>query len=60
MNRFPRAVWSVATFAVGAFGFVRQVLMTGPERPFLLVACLMLMGLPIGQYLDLMRGKRDS
>lgn len=57
-NKLPRAVWSLSTFALGAYGFIRQVTATGQERPFLLAACLMLMGFPIAQYLDLMR-RRD-
>jgi hypothetical protein len=33
-------------FALGAFGFVHEVLVSGLERPFVLTACMALMGLP--------------
>lgn len=60
MNKLPRAAASVATFGLGAFGFVHQVLSQGAEKPYLLVACLLMMGLPIAQYLDLLRRRGDS
>ncbi len=33
-------------FLIGALGFFHEVLLTGQERPFLITACLALMGLP--------------
>ena len=34
-------------FVLGAFGFIHEILTVGIERPFILTACLALMGLPV-------------
>lgn len=45
-------MWKLVTrdatmFALGALGFAHEILTVGVERPFILTACLALMGLPV-------------
>jgi hypothetical protein len=42
----PQGLRDVAMFLLGAGGFIHEVLTVGVERPFILTACLALMGLP--------------
>jgi hypothetical protein len=44
--RGPRITRDLMMFGLGAGGFVHEVLYQGFERPFVLSACLALMGLP--------------
>jgi hypothetical protein len=37
----------VLMFTLGAGGFTHEVVVAGTERPFILTACLALMGLPL-------------
>jgi hypothetical protein len=34
-------------FVLGAAGFIHELIVTGTERPYILSACLALMGLPL-------------
>ncbi len=56
LNGVPKCVGGVTvfrghlrdliTFALGAAGFLHELFLTGTERPFVLTACLALMGFP--------------
>lgn len=41
-----RRLRDVVTFLLGATGFLHELFLTHVERPFLLTACLALMGFP--------------
>jgi len=47
MKNLPgRVVREVIMFTVGALAFLNEVFIGGQERPFIIAACLALMGLP--------------
>lgn len=49
-------VWSrVVAFALGVFGFVWQVVVEQTDRPFLIGAIMVLLGLPLAQTIDRLR-----
>lgn len=47
-------------FALGAVGFLHEILVHGPERPFLLMGCLALMGFPLVLTGDGIRMKKNG
>lgn len=41
-----KIIRDTAMFVTGLLGFAHEILLRGPERPTLLLACLALMGVP--------------
>lgn len=42
-----RIIRNLATFGLGAFGWIHEVLSSGTERVTIIVACFALMGVPL-------------
>lgn len=52
MNRFAHIKRDLIMFTLGAFGFVHELVVSNVERPYLIGACLALMGLPVALRYD--------